>query len=130
MIEEDYTHARTYLILRRRRKKKKRKHTTLSSDFYHFTFSFHPPPPHFHHSSARSFYSSQSITVSSHFSFFHRRLCLTLIYTQHSREHAHSRDIVEYERYDRIITIRPLYHSSYSVFFSCFFVLLFATSVP
>lgn len=129
MIEEDYTHARTYLILRRRRKKEKGNISASLAIFVIFLF-LSVFPSHFHHSSARSFYSSQSITVSSHFSFFHRRLCLTLIYTQHSREHAHSRDIVEYERYDRIITIRPFYHSSYSVSLSCFFVLLFATSVP
>lgn len=123
-------HARAHVLdPSKKEEKRKRKHISFSSDFCHFPFSFRFSP-HFHYSSARSFYSSQSITVSSHFSFFHRRLRLTLIYTQHSREHAHSRDIVEYERYDRIITIRPFYHSSYSVSFSCFFVLLFATSVP
>ena len=123
-------HARAHVLdPSKKEEKRKRKHISFSSDFCHFPFSFRFSL-HFHHSSARSFYSSQSITVSSHFSFFHRRLRLTLIYTQHSREHAHSRDIVEYERYDRIITIRPFYHSSYSVSFSCFFVLLFATSVP
>lgn len=118
-------HARAHVLDPSKKEGKKKKENIPHSlaIFIIFLFlSILPPPSHYHHSSARSFYSSQSITVSSHFSFFHRRLCLTLIYTQHSREHAHSRDIVEY---DRIITIRPLYHSSYSVLF----FLLFCSSL-